>query len=65
MPKKNSVGDHLLFCNQLASYEDSMSDPWEQKVLQELEESLFIVRDQPSLNGTVRDTPFSYKQSKI
>ena len=46
-PKKCSVGDHLLLCNYSVSYDDfSILAHQNKKLLRELKECLFIMRDQ-------------------
>ena len=50
----SSVVNHLLFCNHSASYDDfSILKRESKKILLELKESLFIMRDKPSLNRNI------------
>ena len=57
-PKNSSVADHLLFCNHLASYDDfSILKRENQRFLLELEESLLIMRDKPSLSRNITSAP--------
>ena len=54
MPKNNSVADHVLFCNQSASYDDfSILTRENKKFLLELKDSLLIMRDNPPLNRNI------------
>ena len=47
--KLKSSSDHLLFCNHTASYDDFDIPTYENKMfVLELNESLLIMRDQPS-----------------
>ena len=57
-PKNSSAADHLLLCNQTASYDDFTILPREyKKFLLELKESLLIMRDKPSLNRNITSAP--------
>ena len=52
--KNSSVADHLLLCNHSASYDDfSILTRENKKFLQELKESLLIMRHNPSLNKNI------------
>ena len=52
--KSSSVADHLLLCNNSASYGDfSILTRENKKFLLELKESLLIMRDKPSLNRNI------------
>ena len=53
-PKNNSVANHLLFCNNLASYDDFSILTRENKTFSlELKESLIIMRDKTSMNKNI------------
>ena len=57
-PKSRSVADHLLLCNHSVSYDDFNILTRENKmVLLELNESLLIMRDKPSLNRNITSAP--------
>ena len=54
----NFVADHLQFCNHSASYDDfSILTRENKKFVLELKESLWIIRDKPSLNRDTRSAP--------
>ena len=56
--KNSSVADHLLLCNHSVSYDDFRILTRENKTfLLELKESLFIMRDKPSLNRSITSAP--------
>ena len=56
-PKNRIAADHLLFCNHSAYYGDfSILTRENKKILLELEESLLIMRDKPSLNRNITST---------
>ena len=56
--KNSSLVDHLLFCNHSASYDYFSIVTCENKMfLPELNESLFIMKDKPSLNRNITSTP--------
>ena len=64
LPKKQvkledrSVADHLPFCNHSASYDDFRNLTRENKrFLLELNDSLLIMRDKPSLNRDITSAP--------
>ena len=58
-PKNCFVANHLLFCNHSASYDDfSILTRENKKFLLEFKESLFIMRDKPSLNRNITSAPF-------
>ena len=53
-PENSSVGNHLIFCNQLASYDDISIPTCENKTfLLQLKESQLAIIDQPSLNRDI------------
>ena len=57
-PLNSSVADHLLFCNHSASYDDfNILMRENKKFLIELKESLFLMRDKPSLNRNITSSP--------
>ena len=57
-PKNRSVADHLPFRNHSASYDDFRNLAREnKKFLLELNESLLIMRDKPSLNRNITLAP--------
>ena len=57
-PKNSSVNDHLLLCNQSASYDNfSILTRENEKFLLELKESLSLMRDKPSLNRNITSVP--------
>ena len=57
-PEDRSVADHLPFRNHLASYDDFCNLTREnKKFLLELNESLLIMRDKPSLNRNITSAP--------
>ena len=57
-PTGSAVSDHLLLCNHSPSFENfSVLIKENKKLLLELEESLLIMRDKPSLNRSVRSAP--------
>ena len=57
-PKKMSVADHLPFRNHPASYDNFRNLTRENKtILLELNESLLIMRDKPSLNRNITSAP--------
>ena len=54
-PENRSVANHLPFCNHSASYDNFRNLTREnKKILLELNESLLIMRDKPSLNRNIR-----------
>ena len=57
-PKNSSVANHLLLCNQSASYDGFSILTRENKhFLLELKEDLLIMRDKPSLNRNITSAP--------
>ena len=53
-PENSSVGNHLIFCNHLASYDDiSIPTCENKKSLLQLKESQLAIIDQPSLNRDI------------
>ena len=57
-PEDRSVADHLPFRNHLASYDDFRNLTREnKKFLLELNDSLLIMRDKPSLNRNITLAP--------
>ena len=57
-PEKMSVADHLPFRNHSASYDNFCNLTREnKKILLELNESLLIMRDKPSLNRNITSVP--------
>ena len=57
-PEKMSVADHLPFRNHSASYDNFRNLTRENKnILLELNESLLIMRDKPSLNRNITLAP--------
>ena len=57
-PEKMSVADHLPFHNHPASYDNFRNLTRENKtILLEVNESLLIMRDKPSLNRNITSAP--------
>ena len=57
-PKSISIANNLLFCNNLACYDNFRIRMREnKKFLLELRESMFIMRDQPYLNRIITSAP--------
>ena len=56
--KSNAVGDHLLHCSYLPSFDNfSILAHENKKFLLEIKESLLIMRDKPSLNRNISSAP--------
>ena len=57
-PKVSAVSDHLLLCNHSPFFENfSVLTKENKKFLLELNETLLIMRDKPSLNKNIRSAP--------
>ena len=63
-PKNSSVANHLLFCNHSASYDDFSVLTRENKMffLLESKKSLLIIRDKPTLKGTLHRHHCTYSK---
>ena len=56
--KNSSLGNHLLFCNHSASYDDfNILTLENKKLLLEVKESLLIMRDKPTFNKNITSAP--------
>ena len=54
-PKGSAIGDHLLLCNHSSFFENfSVLTKENKKIQLEMNESLLIMRDKPSLNRNIR-----------
>ena len=56
--KNSSLGNHLLFCNHSASYDDfNILTLENKKLLLEVKESLLIMRNKPTFNMNITSAP--------